>query len=146
MKKNLLVVFSLLLFLGFSFSLKAQCQDFTEKETIPLLGDFTQSGRYNSAKMFEGDELLMYKTVNKGINYRFVVNWSSELPKQVEFEIIDWENKVIYNNKNNKYAKVWDYAPEKTHRIRIIVRVPGQNKSKDAIRGCVSVVTGFKKG
>ena len=51
---------------------QAQCKDFSEKEVMPMLGEYIVSGRYNTLKLREGEEILIFKTLSKGINYRII--------------------------------------------------------------------------
>ena len=57
---------------------KAQCKEFTENEVLPLLEDYVISGRYSAVKLYEGEEILIFKTLSKGISYRFIVKGDSE--------------------------------------------------------------------
>jgi len=122
-----------------------QCQEYTEKEVLPLLGDYMQSGRYNSMKMYEGDEMVVYKSLSKGISYRFVVACSAELSPYVEFNVVDWDNKKLFSNKTSDHSNVWDYLSVSSGRIRIIIRIPVTSKSDQLKKGCVGMISGFKK-
>lgn len=143
MKTYFLILFISLI--GLVSEVNAQCKDFTENEALPLLEDYILSGRYNSVKLYEGEEILVFKTLSKGITYRFVVKGSSDLPKNIEFEVRNWNGAVIYSNKDNEYNAVWDFNCDKTQRVKVFVKVPSVNNSKEPQRGCVSLVTGIKK-
>jgi len=135
----LVILFALSPFFTF-----AQCKEFTESDAIPLLGDYVLSGRYNSLKLSEGEEILIFKTLSKGINYRFVIAGASELPKNIEFEVFDWDDKEIYKNKSNSYAKTWDYKSTASQRVKIIIRVGKDTDATTTKNGCVALVTGIK--
>ncbi len=142
MKKNTFILTLLIAILPFfSYS---QCKEFTEADIIPMLGDYILSGRYNSVRLAEGEEILIFKTLSKGMNYRFVVAGDSELAKNVEFEIYDWNDKEIYKNKSNSYSKVWDYKSASSQRVKILIKVPKATDPANAKIGCVALVTGIK--
>lgn len=141
MKKN--IIFIALIFLLLPIFSNAQCKEFTEETAIPMLGDFILSGRYNSIKMAEGEQMLIFKTLNKGITYRFIICGADELPKDIEFEILDWDDEQIYNNRVDDYSKIWDYKSEETQRIKIVIKIPEEGKTEGE-KGCVSLLTGIK--
>jgi len=141
MKKiNLFIIGILIIFPYFSF---AQCKEFTETEAVPLLDDYILSGRYSSIKLGEGEQILIFKTLNKGISYRFIVCGADELPDNIEYEILDWDDNQIYDNKTDSYAKVWDYKSASTQRIKIIIKVPDEGGDVSE-KACVTLVTGIK--
>lgn len=124
---------------------KAQCKEFTENEVLPLLEDYVISGRYSAVKLYEGEEILIFKTLSKGISYRFIVKGDSELPPQIEYSIEDWDGEKIYNNKNDDLKSVWDYECDKTQRIKIFIKVPAVTKENaEPKRGCVTILSGIK--
>ena len=49
----------------------------------------------------------------------------------------------IYDNKNNEYAKTWDYKSSTTQRIKIIIKVP-EAETDSSEKGCVTLVSGIK--
>ena len=140
MKKiNILILIISLSILPFFSS--AQCREFTEKEAIPLLGNYILSGRYHSLKLTEGEKILIFKTLNRGIIYRFVIIGEKQLPENIEMKITDWNDKVIYHNANDDYSKIFDYDNKKTQRIKIFIKVPEVNNKPK--RGCVGLVIGI---
>ncbi len=144
-KKNFLFVFVLLAFVIFPIQGKAQCKEFTETQVLPLLEDYVISGRYSAVKLYEGEEILIFKTLSKGISYRFIVKGDSELPEQIEYSIEDWDGEKLYNNKSDEFKQVWDYECDKTQRIKIFVKVPAVSKDNtESKRGCVTILSGIK--
>ncbi len=137
----------LLIFLLFNFAINstAQCKSFAEVQAEKLLGNYIQSGRYNALKLDEGDEMLMYKTLSPGLNYRFIVIGSSDLPANIEFKVLDWNKNVLFDNKKNNYVNHWDFKSAQNQRVRIWVKVPLVNESKRPLRGCIAIITGFKR-
>ncbi|MCQ2252117.1 MAG: hypothetical protein MJZ61_01570 [Bacteroidales bacterium] len=118
----------------------AQCKDFTENEAMPLLGDYIISGKYNSIKLTEGEDILIFKTLSKGIEYKFVVKGEVCFKNGVEFSVETWEGDVIYSSSNEP---VWNFKCNKTQRVKIYVKVPLIN-STNPENGCVTILTGIK--
>ena len=79
---------------------QAQCKEFSEKEVMPLLGEYIVSGRYNTLKLREGEEILIFKTLSKGIDYRIIVKCVDSLAANLHFTITDWEDNTIYDNQS----------------------------------------------
>ena len=121
---------------------QAQCKEFSEKEVMPLLGEYIVSGRYNTLKLREGEEILIFKTLSKGIDYRIIVKCVDSLATNLHFTITDWEDNTIYDNQTQGYK--WDYKSEKTQRIKINVSVPKTSEQPPLKEGCMTVITGIK--
>lgn len=121
---------------------QAQCKDFSEKVVMPMLGEYIVSGRYNTLKLREGEEILIFKTLNKGIDYRIIVKCVDSLATNLHFTITDWEDNTIYDNQSQGYK--WDYKSEKTQRIKINVFVPKTSEQPPLKEGCMTVITGIK--
>lgn len=121
---------------------QAQCKDFSEKVVMPMLGEYIVSGRYNTLKLREGEEILIFKTLSKGINYRIIVKCVDSLATNLHFTITDWEDNTIYDNGSQSF--VWDYKSEKTQRIKINVFVPKTSEQPPLKEGCMTVITGIK--
>lgn len=145
MKKFALIFALLTLSVSVPLQSKAQCKEFTEAEVLPLLEDYVISGRYSAVKLYEGEEILIFKTLSKGISYRFIIKGDDQLPEQLEFSIEDWDGEKLYNNKSDEYKSVWDYECNKTQRIKIFVKVPLVSKENaEPKRGCVTILSGIK--
>lgn len=121
---------------------QAQCKDFSEKEVMPMLGEYIVSGRYNTLKLREGEEILIFKTLSKGIDYRIIVKCVDSLATNLHFTITDWEDNTIYDNGSQGFT--WDYKSEKTQRIKINVFVPKTSEQPPLKEGCMTVITGIK--
>ena len=111
---------------------------------MPQLGEYIISGRYNTLKLREGEEILIFKTLSKGIDYRILVRCVDSLANHLHFTIKDWEDNTIYDNEKNNYNYKWDYKSEKTQRIKINVFVPKSSEDSPLKEGCVTVITGIK--
>jgi hypothetical protein len=124
---------------------QAQCKQFSESTVMPLLEEYIVSGRYNTLKLREGEEILIFKTLSKGISYRIVVKAVDSLATSLHFTVKDWEDNTIYDNEKDQSSYKWDYVSDKTQRIKINVSVPKTSKDGAPIKeGCVTVLTGIK--
>lgn len=140
MKKIILIFTISILFITASF---AQCREFTNNEVVPKLGDFLLTGKYHSMKLAEGEEILIFKTINRGLTYRFVVMSENSIP-QPHFMIIDWDNNVLYDNETDNNSNIHDLICDKTQRIKIIIKIPRSSSAPTINEGCVGLVMGIK--
>ena len=138
MKKILIAIIILIT----GFNAFSQCREFTMNQVVPKLGDFLLTGKYHAMVLTEGEEILIYKTVNQGIQYRFVIGYDQNLPTP-EFYIINENNKILFNNEKKKTT--FDYKFGKTERIKIIIKVPETDTPPPKPEGCVSLIIGIKK-
>jgi len=126
----------------------AQCNEFTENEVLPLLSDgndnFIISGKYNSVKLNEGDDMLIFRSLTKGITYRFIAKADDNMPKDVYFVVETWQGDTIFDSSKSGFPPYFDYDNRKANqRVKIYVKVPVTG-NKPAANGCVTVVTGIK--
>ncbi|MEA3450423.1 MAG: hypothetical protein U9Q83_00805 [Bacteroidota bacterium] len=142
MKKKILIILSL--FILISTSSFSQCRDFTTKKVVPKLDDFLLTGKYHSLILAEGDEILILKTLNKGLKYRFVIMGEDNINKP-QFILLNWNNKVLFDNKNENFTSIYDYKCNKTERVKIVIKIPESSEKKRIIQeGCVCLVIGIK--
>lgn len=121
----------------------AQCKEFSETEVMPMLGEYIVSGRYNTLKLREGEEILIFKTLSKGIDYRIIVKCVDSLATDLHFTVTDWEDNTIYDNAESK-SDMWDFKCDKTQRIKINVYVPKTSEKPPLKEGCMTVLTGIR--
>jgi len=121
----------------------SQCREFTETELIPQVNDYFLTGRYHTFSMKEGDEVLIFKTLNSGIKYKFIVGADDNLPQNIIFIIKDWKNNILFDNRNENFAKTFEYTAKNAQRVRIVIKVPQINDPPQ--QGCVGLVIGMKK-
>jgi hypothetical protein len=125
-----------------TFNVNGQCKAFAKKDCVPQLHPYTHDGNYHAAVLVEGEEAELYKTFYSDMEYRVAVVGEGKLPN-VEFKIID-EN-VIYSNKDNNYAKTWDFKLENSKQLKLVIKVNPTSKPGDVpLSGCVAIMFGFK--
>ncbi|MEZ4798745.1 MAG: hypothetical protein R2809_02985 [Flavobacteriales bacterium] len=121
----------------------AQCRAFTKNKCLPLLEGYVQNDNYNSAVLIPGDEAELLLTFYAGKEYRIVVG-SHPVLGDVEFEIVDTNDEMIYSNKTADNKSTFDFKMSNTQQLIVRVRVP---KQETAIQheGCVTVLVGSKE-
>jgi len=133
-----------ILLLSASSSLNAQCKAFAKKECLPLLAPYTHDGNYHAAVLVEGEEAELYKTFYSDMEYRVAVLGEGKLPS-IEFRILDENKNVLYSNKDDNYAKTWDFKLESSKQLKLVIKVTPFNKPGDIpASGCVAIMFGFK--
>lgn len=133
-----------ILFLFFSASVQAQCKAFAKKECLPELAPYTHDGNYHAAILVEGEEAELYKTFYSDMDYRVVVMGEGKLPA-VEFKVMDENKNILYSNKDNNYARSWDFKLEASKQLKMVIKVSTFNKPEDTpASGCVAIMFGFK--
>ncbi len=133
-----------LLLITVSFNANGQCKAFAKKICIPELGAYTHDGNYHAAILVEGEEAELYKTFYSDMEYRVAVTGEDKLP-EVEFKVLDANKNVLYSNKDNNYAKTWDFKLQSSQQLKLVVKVNSFNKPGETpASGCVAIMFGFK--
>lgn len=142
------IFFTLLIFSLLAFAPQkadAQCKGFAKKICKLELMPYIHDGNFHAAILTEGEEAELYKTFYSDQNYRIAICGSDALP-DIEFQVIDANKKVLYSNKDNNYARTWDFKLESSQQLKIAVKVPVINENgEDIISGCVAIMFGFKE-
>lgn len=143
--KVIRIISVLTLFLAVAtINASAQCKAFAKNECLPKLSPYTHDGNYHSAVLVEGEEAELYKTFYSDMEYRVDIMGASNLPN-VEFRVLDDNKNVIYSNKDNNYAKTWDFKLENSKQLKLVVKVLTNSKPGDIpASGCVAIMFGFK--
>lgn len=141
MKNKILLVITILI--AVTGIIWGQCRQFTEEKVVPKVGDYILTGRYHAFVMSEGDQILIFKTLNRNIKYKFIVEKEQSLPANIHFVVKDWQDHIIYDNSKTNFSDTWEFLSEKPQRIKIYISIPKVNN--DESNGCVSLVIGMKK-
>lgn len=145
MRKILNTIFILTALIVMPVSLQAQCKGFAKKICKLELMPYIHDGNYHAAILTEGEEAELYKTFYSDQEYRIAVCGSEELPN-IEFQVIDANRQVLYDNTKNDLSKIWDFRLEASQQLKIAVKVPVVNEVSDIpISGCVAIMFGFKE-
>jgi hypothetical protein len=141
--KRIIPVLTLFLAIA-TLNVDGQCKAFAKNDCLPKLSPYTHDGNYHAAVLVEGEEAELYKTFYSDMEYRVAIVGESKLPN-IEFRILDEDKNVLYSNKENNYAKTWDFKLENSKQLKLVVKVTPFNKPGDVpANGCVAIMFGFK--
>lgn len=122
---------------------EAQCKNFAKKICKLELLPYVHDGIYNATVLSEGETAELYKTFYSGQEYRVTVCGDENLPP-VQFQVLDAERNVLYDNKKHQFAKSWDFKLQSSKQLIISIQVQTSDELSDQIlSGCVSVLVGF---
>jgi hypothetical protein len=143
MKKLIPIILVITLF---SFSAKngvSQCKSFAKKVCMLELVPFVHDGIYNAAMLSEGEYVELYKAFYSGQDYRIAICGADDIPK-VNFQVLDKDKNVLYDNKKYDYDRVWDFTLDSSQLLTIVIQVETSDQLSDEIsNGCVAVLVGF---
>jgi hypothetical protein len=143
MKRIIFIALFLALMSATSLSSNAQCKNFAKKICMLELVPYVHDGMYNAAVLQEGDAVELFKTFYSGQEYRIAICGADELPK-VQFQVLDKDRNVLYDNKSNDYARVWDFSMQASQQLVISIQVHTTDDLSDNIpTGCVAFLIGF---
>ena len=135
-----LTVLALIPFYG-----KAQCKSFAKKVCKLELTPYIHDGNFNAAILTEGEDAELYKTFYSGQNYRIYICGSAALP-DIEFQVLDVNRNVLYDNRKSNYSRIWDFKLESSQQLIISLRVRNNEEEADElISGCVAIMFGIKE-
>ncbi len=124
-------------------TMQAQCKQFAKKTCKVGLKPYQHDGNYHAALLIQGEEAELYKTFYSDTDYRIGVCGAENL-SNIEFKIIDSNNKEIYNNKYNDFDWKWDFRLESSQQLKIVVKVPvPEGQVEEPEEGCVAIMFGF---
>lgn len=123
----------------------SQCKSFAKKVCKLELTPYTHDGNYNAAILTEGEDAELYKTFYAGQNYRIYICGSESLPN-IEFQVLDVNRNVLYDNRKNNYSTIWDFNLESSQQLIISLRVGySDGEADELISGCVAIMFGIKE-
>ena len=145
MKKIYQVLIILTIIALIPFSGNSQCKSFAKKVYKLELAPYIHDGNFNAAILTEGEDAELYKTFYAGQNYRIYICGSDALP-DIEFQVLDVNRNVLYDNRKSNYSKLWDFKLEASQQLIISLRVRGQEgESEELLSGCVAILFGIKE-
>lgn len=143
--KKIYILFTFVIITSVSFSQSnPSCVDFSQT-SVDLLNsnDFLPDGRFNSARLAQGDKIEMYKPFYKSRTYMIVVSCEETLPGVI-VEVKDMARNVILSSYDPNVEHEFVYTPDKNQNLIISVEVQKSPDMPASNKGCVSVVVGFK--
>ena len=127
MKKiyQILIVLTVLALIPFSGS--SQCKSFAKKVCKLELTPYIHDGNFYA-----------------GQNYRIYICGSDALP-EIEFQVLDVNRNVLYDNRKKDYSRIWDFKLESSQQLIISLRVTSGEVSDELVSGCVAIMFGIKE-
>ena len=126
------------------FYSNAQCKSFAKKVCKLELTPYIHDGNFNAAVLTEGEDAELYKTFYANQNYRIYICGSDALP-EIEFQVLDVNRNVLYDNRKNDYSRLWDFKLQSSQQLIISLRVKNsEEESDELISGCVAIMFGIK--
>jgi len=123
----------------------AQCKGFAKKICKQELAPYIHDGNYHAAILTEGEEAELYKTFYAGQQYRIAICGAEPLSK-IEFQVVDANKNVLYDNRQHNYSMIWDFKLESSQQLKIQIKVPVSNpQSEYPHSSCVAIMFGFKE-
>ncbi len=127
------------------FYTNAQCKSFAKKVCKVELEPYIHDGNFNAAILTEGEDAELYKTFYAGQNYRIYICGSDALP-EIEFQVLDVNRNVLYDNRKNDYSRLWDFKLQASQQLIISLRVKNSEvESEELLSGCVAIMFGIKE-
>ncbi len=143
MKKFTIILALFGLFFIMPQSANAQCKDFAKSTCKIDLLPYIHDGIYNATVLSEGETVELYKTFYSGQEYRISVCGEETLPP-VEFQILDTDRNVLFDNRDADLAQTWDFKLSASQMLVVSIQVQNSEEMSDEIQtGCVAVLVGF---
>jgi hypothetical protein len=121
----------------------AQCKTFAKTTCKTELLPYVHDGIYNATVLSEGETVELYKTFYSGQDYRIAICGDEALPP-VEFQILDGDRNVLFDNRDADLAQMWDFKLSSSQMLVVSIQVQTSEEMSDEIKsGCVAVLVGF---
>jgi hypothetical protein len=120
-----------------------QCRTFVKNNCGDALEGFIPGESFNAVKLFPGDAAEVEMTFYSEVDYRLLV-CSHEVLGDVNFQLVDKDGEVIYDNADREYSEFFDFRLEGTRTFGLKIKVPEQSDSSINPQGCVAILLGRK--
>ncbi len=121
-----------------------QCRTFVKNNCKADLAGYVPGENFNAAKFMPGDQAELSMTMYSGQDYRLLICGQKNIPA-VEFEVLDAEQNVLFNNTENEMVNHFDFRVAGTQNLLVRIKVPGKsNPSGISPQGCVAIMLGTK--
>jgi hypothetical protein len=139
MKKLLIILFA-----AVQTSLAmGQCRSFVKNNCGDAMEGFIPGESFNAVKLFPGDAAEVEMTFYSDVDYRLLV-CSHEILGDVNFQLVDKDGEVVYDNADREYSEFFDFRLEGTRTLGLKIKVPDQEDAAIKAQGCVAILLGRK--
>src|SRR6056297_4094691 len=113
--KKLLII----LFIAAQTSLvMGQCRSFVKNNCGDAMEGFIPGESFNAVKLFPGDAAEVEMTFFSDVDYRLLV-CSHEVLGDVNFQLVDSEGGVVYDNADRQFSEYFDFRLEGTRTFEL---------------------------
>jgi hypothetical protein len=139
MKKLLIILFAAVQ----TSLVMGQCRTFVKNNCGEAMEGFIPGESFNAVKLFPGDMAEVEMTFYSEVDYRLLV-CSHEVLGDVNFQLVDKDGEVVYDNANREFSEFFDFRLEGTRTFGLRIKVPEQNDAAIKAQGCVAILLGRK--
>jgi len=104
---------------------------------------FIPGESFNAVKLFPGDMAEVEMTFFSDVDYRLLV-CSHEVLGDVNFQLLDKDGEVVYDNADREFSEIFDFRLEGTRTFELKIKVPEQDDAAIKAQGCVAILLGRK--
>ncbi len=140
-KRLLLII--LVLASHFSMHVNAQCVDFAQDFCKEKLGKFIHDGNYNAIPLGDGESAELYKTFFSNSKYRLAVCQQNKNQKDIQIQIVDEENHILFDNELHELTDTWDFSVESTQMLIVKLTVLKSQQSNNNTDSCIALLFGI---
>ncbi|HKK39693.1 MAG TPA: hypothetical protein VJ949_09775 [Cryomorphaceae bacterium] len=139
MKKLLIILFAAVQ----TSLVMGQCRSFVKNNCGDAMEGFIPGESFNAVKLFPGDAAEVEMTFFSDVDYRLLV-CSHEVLGDVNFQLVDSEGGVVYDNADRQFSEYFDFRLEGTRTFELKIQVPAQADNSINPQGCVAILLGRK--
>jgi hypothetical protein len=108
------------------------------KDGIKKLTPYTHNGQVNNVTLVLGSPSEIHLSFYKGLYYKLQI-CSDPAAGKVNFRVIDESNNEVFNSKNEKEARSWEFFSNSSQEL--VVELITDDAAK---QGCAAVVVGMQ--
>jgi hypothetical protein len=120
-----------------------QCRSFVKNNCGDAMQGFIPGESFNAVKLFPGDVAEVDMTFFSDVDYRLLV-CSHEILGDVQFQLVDQNDELIYDNADREFSEYFDFRLEGTRTLGLRITVPQQDDTSINPQGCVAILLGRK--
>jgi len=139
MKKLLIILFAAVQ----TSLVMGQCRSFVKNNCGEAMEGFIPGESFNAVKLFPGDMAEVEMTFFSDVDYRLLV-CSHEVLGDVNFQLLDKDGEVVYDNADREFSEIFDFRLEGTRTFELKIKVPEQDDAAIKAQGCVAILLGRK--
>ncbi len=120
-----------------------QCRTFVKNNCREAMGEYVPGENFSAAKLLAGDQAEVRMTFHSGEDYRLLI-CNHPILGQVEFQVLDTEENMIFDNVENDNSDHFDFRVAGTQEFIIRLKAPDSKDTSLNPQGCVAIMVGRK--